>query len=219
MSWRSGLWLALVFAVSVLAQLPARWVGEGLGLSAKGVSGSLWRGQATQWGEVGPVSWQLRPWRLDAEARLGFQGQGWQARVHGWPWRWQGQLEALAAQTRVASGYRLAGQWQGVLRMKGAGWGCSAAEGRIAVEDLALVEPWSLGLGRAAVEMDCRQGWRLLARLEAPGQHQGVIDADLLGRRAQLSLDLHPDAALTPLLRGAQLIGPQASRMQRQVSW
>lgn len=219
MSRRGALWLVLVFTLSLLAQLPARWISEGFGLPLSGVGGSLWHGHAAQWGAVGPLRWKVQPWRLQAELQVGFQGQDWQARLHGWPWRWQAEVEALAGQARVPLGYRLAGQWQGAVRLRGAGWGCSAADGRITVADLALVEPWSLGLGEGALEMDCRQGWRLVGRLQAPGQHQGALDADLLARRAQLNLELEPEAALTPLLRGAQLLGPQASRLQRQVSW
>jgi len=84
---------------------------------------------------------------------------------------------------------------------------------------LALSEPWSLGLGQGWVEMDCRDGWRLHGQLAQQGQHRLMVDADLLGRRAQVAFELQPDAALTPLLRGAQWLGPQAVSGQRDVLW
>jgi general secretion pathway protein N len=87
------------------------------------------------------------------------------------------------------------------------------------VSDLALSQPWSLGLGQGWLEMDCRSGWRLRGQLAQQGQHQLAVDADLPGRRAQLVFELQPEAALTPLLRGAQWLGPQALAGQRDLRW
>jgi general secretion pathway protein N len=219
MSKRAGLWLVMVFCVSVLAQLPASWVVSGLGLPATGGAGSIWQGQATQWGQLGLVRWHLQPWRISGQVQAGFQGQDWQAQVSGWPWAWRAELAALGAQARVPVGYRLVGQWQGAISMQGSGWGCSAAQGQLQAHDLTLVEPWSLGLGRATLQMDCSDGWNLSGTLQADGQHHGRVDADLLRRQAKINLELEPDTGLVPILRGAQLLGMQALQMQRRVSW
>lgn len=219
MNRRGLLWACGVFAMTLLVELPASWVSRGLGLPMHDVSGSLWQGQARQFGPAGPVHWTVQPWRLRASAQLGLQGQGWQLRAEGWPWRWRLEAAALNAQATAPSDYRLAGQWQGMLRMQGSGRQCRASDGRITVTDLALSEPWSLGLGQGWVEMDCRDGWRLHGQLAQQGQHRLMVDADLLGRRAQVAFELQPDAALTPLLRGAQWLGPQAVSGQRDVRW
>nr|WP_254436655.1 hypothetical protein [Pseudomonas asiatica] len=119
----------------------------------------------------------------------------------------------------MTTDFRLAGQWQGALRVQGAGRQCRASEGRIAVTDLALSEPWSLGLGQGWLEMDCRSGWHLRGQLAQPGQHLLAVDADLPARRAQVVVELQPEAALTPLLRGVQWLGPQALAGQRDLRW
>jgi general secretion pathway protein N len=200
-------------------ELPATWVARGVGLSARGVSGSLWQGKAQQLGPVGPVRWALQPWRMQADARLGFQGQSWQLRTEGWPWRWQLEATALAAQATALTEYRLAGQWHGALRMQGSGRQCRSSEGRVSENDLALSEPWSLGLGQGWVEMDCRNGWRLRGQLAQPGQHELRLEADLLARKARVAFNLQNEAALTPLLRSAQWLGPQVLAGQREVRW
>lgn len=215
MTRRGAAWLCLVFCLTVLAELPASW----LGLPAQGVVGSLWQGQASQWGAVGPLRWELQPWRMQAHIAFSFQGQGWQARISGWPWRWQGSLATLGGQSSTAQGYRLAGHWQGALQVQGAGRVCQAASGRITVNDLALAEPWSLGLGQGAIEMTCQGGWRLTGNLGLAGQHALALDADLLARRARLNIEVQPDAALTPVLRGVQWLGVDALRGQREVRW
>ncbi|GLO41445.1 MULTISPECIES: general secretion pathway protein GspN [Pseudomonas] len=219
MSRISGAWVMSVFAVTLLVELPASWVVRGIGLPAREVSGSLWQGQAQQLGPVGPLRWAVQPWRLQANAQLGFQGQAWQLRAEGWPWRWRLEATAMGAQATVATDYRLAGQWQGTLRMQGAGRQCRASEGRMTVTDLALSEPWSLGLGQGWLEMDCRSGWHLRGQLVQQGQHELAVDADLPARRAQVMVKLQPEAALTPLLRGVQWLGPQALAGQRDLRW
>lgn len=219
MSRRSVAWVLLVFAVSLLLELPASWVVRAFGLPVREASGSLWRGQAQQLGPVGPLHWAVHPWRLQASAELGWQGQAWRLRGEGWPWRWQLEATAMGAQAAVATDYRVAGQWQGTLRVQGAGRRCQGSDGRLVVTDLALSEPWSLGLGQGWLEMDCRNGWHLRGQLAQPGQHQLAMEADLQGRRTQLMYELQPDAALTPLLRGAQWLGPQALAGRRDLRW
>ncbi|MBF8721642.1 general secretion pathway protein GspN [Pseudomonas guariconensis] len=219
MTRRGWVWLVGVFCLTVLVELPAGWVLRGLALPVAGVSGSLWRGEARQLGEVGPVRWHWRPWHREIEAGLAFQGQGWRVRLAGWPWQWQAELEALGPQASVASAYRLAGQWQGLVRLQGNGSRCHQAQGRLAVEDLALAAPWSLGLGQGSLEVECDQGWRVLGRLALAGQHSAELKADLLGRQAQVDLHVQQGAAVTPLLRGARWLGPEATRVQRLVKW
>ncbi|MFJ4384568.1 hypothetical protein ACIP02_09490 [Pseudomonas sp. NPDC089408] len=217
---RKGMaWVGLVFVLTLLVELPANWVARAFGLPMQEVSGSLWHGQARQLGPVGPLRWAVQPWRLQANAQLGFQGQAWQLRAEGWPWRWRLEAAAVGAQATVLTDYRLAGHWQGALRIQGAGRQCRASEGRIAVTDLALSEPWSLGLGQGWLEMDCRSGWQLRGQLAQQGQHQLAVDADLLARRAQMVFELQPEAELTPLLRGVQWLGPQALAGQRNLRW
>ncbi|MFJ4453696.1 type II secretion system protein N [Pseudomonas sp. NPDC089392] len=219
MSRKGMAWVVLVFVLALLIELPANWLARAFGLPVRDVSGSLWQGQAQQLGPVGPLRWTLQPWRLQANAQLGFQGQAWQLRAGGWPWRWRIEAAAVGAQATVALDYRLAGQWQGVLRIQGAGRQCRASEGRITVTDLALSEPWSLGLGQGWLEMDCQSGWRLRGQLAQQGQHQLAVDADLLARRALVVFELQREAELTPLLRGAQWLGPQALAGQRELRW
>ncbi|PVZ40658.1 type II secretion system protein GspN [Pseudomonas sp. CC120222-01a] len=219
MSRRGLLWCGLVFTLTLLVELPAAWVARGVGLPARDVSGSVWQGQAQQLGPVGPVRWVVQPWRIQANAELGFQGQAWQLRAEGWPWRWRLEASALAPQATVLADYRLAGQWQGTLRMQGWGRQCRSSEGRVSVTDLALSEPWSLGLGQGWVEMDCRAGWRLRGQLVQQGQHELKLEADLLAHRATILLDLQPDAELTAVLRGMQWLGPQALSGQKKVQW
>ncbi|WP_448176874.1 type II secretion system protein N [Pseudomonas putida] len=220
MSRRAAMaWVLLVFVLTLFIELPAKWLVRASGLPIRDVSGSLWQGQAQQWGPVGPLRWTLQPWRLQANAQVGFQGQVWQLRAEGWPWHWRLEAAAKGALATVSTAYRLAGQWQGVLKMQGAGRQCQASEGRVIVTDLALSDPWSLGLGHGWLEMDCRSGWHLRGQLAQQGQHQLAVDADLPGRRAQVVFQLQPEAPLTPLLRGAQWLGPQALAGQRDLRW
>lgn len=219
MSRRRLLWCGLVFTLTLLVELPAAWVTRGVGLSALDVSGSVWQGQAQQLGPVGPLRWTLQPWRMQANAQIGFQGQAWQVRAEGWPWRWQLEAAALTPQATALLDYRLAGQWQGALRMQGSGRQCRSSEGRVSVTDLALSEPWSLGLGQGWVEMDCSAGWRLRGILVQQGEHELKLEADLEKRRARVMFNLQDGSALTPLLRGAQWLGPQVLTGQREVRW
>lgn len=219
MSWRAGWWVLLVFGLTLLIELPASWLTRGLGWPVTGVSGTVWQGQAERMGPVGPIDWHWRPWRLQAQALVGVQGQGWALDVRGWPWDWQARVTAQQARASAPSEYRLAGQWQGAIQLTGHGRRCSAAQGRITVTDLALTAPWSLGLGKGELEMDCRQGWRLLGRLDLAGQHQASVNADLLARQAQLQVRVEESAAITPLLRSTQLLAPGGRELQRRLGW
>ncbi|WMW07312.1 general secretion pathway protein GspN [Pseudomonas entomophila] len=219
MSRRLGVWLGVVFCLSLLVELPAPWLAWMSGLPAEGVMGSLWQGQAMRLGAVGPLRWELRPWRRDVQVWMGFQGQGWRLHASGWPWLWQAEVEALSAQSSVAQGYRLAGLWQGVLHMRGSGGRCREAQGRLEVNDLALVEPWSLGLGQGGIEMSCADGWQVSGYLAQDGQHRLAVSGDLLARRAQVSVEVQPNAALTPVLRGGQWLGAEALQGQREIRW
>jgi len=58
-------------------------------------------------------------------------------RAEGWPWRWQLEAAALTPQATALLDYRLAGQWQGALRMQGSGRQCRSSEGRVSGTDLA----------------------------------------------------------------------------------
>lgn len=123
------------------------------------------------------------------------------------------------AQPSVAQNYRFAGQWQGALHLQGSGRRCSEAQGRIEVNDLALAEPWSLGLGQGGIEMNCADGWHVSGYLAQDGQHRLAVEGDLLARRAQVNIDVQPDAALTPVLRGVQWLGAEALQGQREIRW
>ncbi|MBA1203698.1 general secretion pathway protein GspN [Pseudomonas capeferrum] len=219
MSWRAGSWVLLVFCLTLLIQLPASWVAHGLGWAATGISGTVWRGQARHIGSIGPIEWDWRPWRLQAQTRVGVQGQAWALDVRGWPWAWHARITPWQAPDGAPAEHRLVGQWQGVIQLAGQGRRCSAAQGRIAVVDLALAAPWSLTLGQGVIEMDCRQGWRLLGRLDLAGQHQASVDADLLARQARLRVSVEESAAITPLLRSAQWLAPGGRELQRGVEW
>ncbi|NIF29615.1 general secretion pathway protein GspN [Pantoea sp. Tr-811] len=219
MSRGGWLWCALVFAVTLLVQLPAAWVARAVGLPLVDTSGSVWQGQARQLGPVGPLQWSVQPWRLAAETRLGFQGQGWRLNAQGWPWRWRLQAQALGAQAALPTAYRLAGQWQGALQLQGAGSRCTGSDGRITVTDLALSEPWALGLGQGWLALECHEGWRVNGQLEQQGQHVVQVQADLIRRKAQVVFEVQQEAALLPLLRGAQWLGPQALAGRRELGW
>lgn len=219
MSRRAALWVVLVFGLTLLLELPASWLARALALPAEGVSGSLWQGEARQVAEVGPLRWRWQPWRLHGQARFGYQGQEWEVQLRGWPWDWHAQLQALGARPGGVSAYRLAGQWKGAIRLQGAGRQCRGAEGRIVVDDLALITPWSLGLGQGWLQVDCSKGWHLAGQLTLAGQHQAALDANLLARQAQLNVELQADAALLPVLRASRWLDTGATRMQRLISW
>lgn len=219
MKARVLLWPLFVFALTLVAEWPARWLAAMAGLPAQGVSGSLWHGEAAQVGDAGALKWQVQPWRLRAQMRLGYQGQDWQLQIAGWPWRWHAQLAALEPTTSVAADYRLAGHWQGRLDIDGAWRRCQHAAGRLQTQSLALVAPWSMALGEGWLQLQCDDDWRVQGALALAGQHRVDLEAFLGARRGRLTFAVQPQAALTPLLRGAQWLGPEASSGERQWRW
>lgn len=215
MSRKRVAWGLLVFGLTLLAGLPARWLLPLVPWSVAAVSGSVWQGQAARVGEVGPLSWRLRPWA--AQVQAGYQGQRWGVELQGWPWNWQFTAQPLGAAVSVTSAYRLSGDWQGQVQVRGAGRRCVAAQGRIAVNDLALVAPWSLALGRGEVRVECGDDWRLLAQLGLAGQHALVLQAGAAG--GTLAGQVEQGAALYPLLLGGQWLQPGSHTLQRTFRW
>ncbi|MBJ9976805.1 general secretion pathway protein GspN [Pseudomonas sp. S75] len=213
------LWPCLVCAASLLVELPAHWPVAWAGVPASAVQGTLWRGQAARLGDVGPLRWRFQPGQLRAQLWLGYQGQDWHAEVSGWPWHWRGRIEALASAATVTPGYRLAGQWQGQLDLTGRWRRCVDAQGRLQTQALALVAPWSLDLGQGWLQMRCAPDWQLQGALDLEGEHRLDLDASLMARHARLAFAVQPQAALTPLLRGAQWLGPEAAHGERQLRW
>ncbi|MND52073.1 Bacterial type II secretion system protein N [compost metagenome] len=210
-------WFSLVFSLTVLAGLPARWLLAPV--AAEGVSGSLWQGQAQRLGQVGPVAWHWQPWRLRAQVELGFQGQSWQVKVAGWPWNWSAAVEPLQRTLTMPSSYRLTGEWSGRIDVQGSGRQCRVSQGEIAGRNLALVAPWSVPLGATRVRIDCTAGMHLLAQLQLQGQHQGELDADLLARRGNLQGEVTPGTALYPVLLAAGWLKTDGTRMNRNLRW
>ncbi|WP_327439824.1 type II secretion system protein N [Pseudomonas donghuensis] len=210
-------WFSLVFSLTVLAGLPARWLLAPV--AAEGVSGSLWQGQAQRLGQVGPVAWHWQPWRLRAQVELGFQGQSWQVKVAGWPWNWTAAVEPLQRTLAMPLSYRLTGEWSGRIDVQGSGRQCRVSQGEIAGHNLALVAPWSVPLGATRVRVDCSVGMHLLAHLQLQGQHQFELDADLRQRRGRLQGAVEPGATLAPVLLSAQWLKPDDSRLSRRLKW
>lgn len=215
MSARGVAWMALVFGLTLLAGLPARWVSKAVPWSVEGVSGSVWRGQAVRVGAVGPVSWRVRPWA--AQVQAGYQAQRWNIELAGWPWAWQATLVPSGPTRSVALGYRLSGEWQGQLQVRGAGRRCHTAAGQVWVDDLALVAPWSLALGRGEVRVECREGLKVLAQLGLAGQHQVTLQAGIAG--ATLEGRVEPGAAVYPVLVGGQWLAQGSEELRRTFRW
>lgn len=213
---RKGLaWALLVFALTLLAGLPARWLSPLLPWPVEALSGTVWQGQAARVGAVGPLNWRLRPWA--AQVQAAYQGQRWQVEWEGWPWNWQFTAQPLGAAVSVTSVYRLSGDWQGRVQVRGVGRRCVAAEGRIAVNELALVAPWSLALGRGEVRVECGADWRVLVQLELAGQHALALQAGIAG--GTLEGQVETGAAVYPLLVGGQWLQPGSQAMRRTFRW
>lgn len=219
MKRRGWLWALLVFTVTLLAELPARWVLAPLSVPLAGISGSLWHGHAERLGDLGPLHWQWQPWRLRAQASAGYQGQRWQLEVAGWPWAWQASLQPVSDPHTRVTGYRLAGQWQGRIVLTGNAARCRSAEGHVQVDGLALQAPWQLELGQARLALECSSGWKLAGQLSLAGEHQADLAADLLARQARLTGRVEPGAALQPLLVSAQWLAPGGTQVARNIRW
>lgn len=219
MSRRRWLWALLVFGLTLLIELPARWLLAPLPLAQAGVQGSLWHGQASRLGDLGVVEWRWQPWRLRLQVDAAYQRQHWQLRVNGWPWSWRASLQPGASDAVAVTRYQLAGQWQGALNMQGRGLSCMAAEGSLQANDLALLAPWQLQLGHVQLRMECQGGWLLLGQLQQAGQHQAELRADLLTRRAKLTGRIEPDSALQPLLVSARWLPAGGTQVARDIRW
>ncbi|OLU28705.1 general secretion pathway protein GspN [Pseudomonas sp. PA15(2017)] len=219
MTRRGGLWALLVFTVTLLVELPARWLMAPLPVPLAGISGSIWQGEAERLGDLGPLHWRWQPWRLNAQASAGYQGQRWQLQVSGWPWAWHASLRPVSDPHTLETGYRLAGQWQGHIELEGRGARCLSANGNLQGDDLALLAPWQLELGQARLALDCSSGWKLAGQLSLPGQHQADLAADLLARQARLTGRVEPGAALQPVLISAQWLAPGGSEVSRRIRW
>ncbi len=219
MSRRAWLWALLVFALTLLVELPARWLLAPLPVPLAGISGSIWQGQAERLGDLGPLRWQWQPWRARAQASAGYQGQRWQLQLAGWPWAWRASLQPTADPQTLATGYRLAGQWQGLIEIKGSGARCLSSEGSVQAPELALLAPWQLELGQARLALDCSTGWKVAGQLSLAGQHQAELAADLLARQARLTGRVEPGAALQPLLVSGQWLAPGGNQVARSIRW
>ncbi|MCQ9425865.1 type II secretion system protein N [Pseudomonas sp. LJDD11] len=219
-----GLWCAgvLVFALTLLVKLPASWVLRGFdwapGWQPEQVSGSLWHGRIERLGLVGPLSWQLRPLQRQLQVDAGLQQQAWALRVEGWPWRWQARLQPAPAQATTRSDYLLDGQWQGALQFEARGSRCIDSQGELSGQQLAMLAPWSLTLGSARVSATCQQGLQLLAEIERAGEHHLQARMQPVQQRLQLSGQVQPDAAITPLLVQAGLLKAGAGQFEKRFS-
>ncbi|MFC6340206.1 general secretion pathway protein GspN [Pseudomonas sp. CCM 7891] len=209
---RAIAWGGLVFVLTLLLELPAAFVARQLdwppGWQPGGVSGSVWDGRATRLGVLGPVEWKVRPWAQDAQLNLGFQQRIWELSIHGWPWNWQAQLAPRAVSALPPTTFVLDGSWEGRLQVNGAGRTCRTTEGALLGHDLALLSPWMVNLGSTRVELQCRDGMRLLADLQLPAEHSFKVQADPQRQRLQVDGRVEPGAAVTPLLVQARWLQP-----------
>ncbi|AIG01512.1 type II secretion system protein N [Pseudomonas fluorescens] len=204
------LWGIGVFCLTLLLELPATFVARQLpwpsGWQPGGVTGSLWTGRAARVGALGPVDWTLRPWAV--QVNLGFQQRIWALQIRGWPWNWQAQLAPQAVSALPVPMFVLDGRWEGRLQVNGAGTGCRHADGELLGHDLAMLSPWRVKLGTTRIELQCREGLRLLADLQLAGEHHFKVQAD--PQRLQVDGQVEPGAAVTPLLVQARWLQPAA---------
>lgn len=213
------LWLAgaLVFALTLLLNLPATWalrlVDWPDGWQPEQVSGSLWNGRVQRAGALGPLSWQLRPWR--AQVDTGFARQRWTLTASGWPWNWQAQLAPSVATTGVDSRYLIDGHWQGRLQIAGQGGRCVHASGELRGRDIGLLTPWTLALGEARLSLDCHQGLQGFADVQRIGEYRLEARFEARTGRLQLSGQVLPNAPLTPLLVQAGLLKAGDERFEK----
>lgn len=216
-----SLWCAgwLVFALTLLLNVPASWVLRAVdwspGWQPEQVSGSLWQGRIERLGVFGPLSWQLRPLHRQLQLDAGLQQQAWALRVDGWPWHWQARLQPGAAKSSARSEYLLDGQWQGALQLDGRGSRCVDSQGELRGQQLAMLAPWPLTLGSARITLNCQQDLHLLAEIERAGEHRLQARLEPAPQRLQISGQLAPDAALTPLLVQAGLLKAGAVQFEK----
>ncbi|NMZ10039.1 type II secretion system protein N [Pseudomonas proteolytica] len=208
-------WAVLVFALTLLLELPATFVARQIpwpaGWQPSGVAGSVWHGRAARVGALGPVEWHLRPWK--AQVNLGFQQRIWALSVQGWPWKWQAQLAPRAVNALPAPMFVLDGRWEGRLQVNGAGASCRNTEGQLVGHDLALLSPWLVKLGNARIELQCSDGLRLLADVQLAAEHHFKVQA--AAKRLQVDGQVEPGAAVTPLLVQARWLQPAAQSFSK----
>lgn len=208
-------WAVVVFAVTVLLELPATFVARQVpwpaGWQPSGVSGSVWTGRAERIGALAPVQWHVRPWQ--ARFQLGFQQRLWGLSIHGWPWNWQAQLAPRAVSAMPAPMFVLDGRWEGQLQVNGSGASCRHTEGELLGHDLAVLSPWLVNLGNTRIQLQCRDGLRLLADLQLAAEHRFKVEAD--SQRLQVDGQVEPGAAVTPLLVQARWLQPAAQSFSK----
>ncbi|NMX66956.1 type II secretion system protein N [Pseudomonas sp. WS 5111] len=209
------LWAIVVFSLTVLLELPAAFVARQLpwptGWQPSGVVGSLWTGRAARVGALAPVDWNIRPWA--AQVNLRFAQRIWELSIHGWPWNWQAQLAPRAVSALPPPMFVLDGRWDGRLQVNGAGAGCRNTDGELLGHDLALLSPWLVKLGNTRIELQCRDGLRLLADLQLAAEHHFKIQVD--SQRVQVDGQIEPGAAVTPLLVQARWLQPAAQSFSK----
>lgn len=218
-----SLWLAggLAFVFTLLANLPAAWVLGSIawpsGWQAEAPGGTLWKGRLKRLGPLGPLAWQVSPWRGHLQVEGAFQQQAWTLRASGWPWNWQARLSPGAAAVGAAGDYLIDGRWQGELRLAGQ-WGrCLHAEGQLQASQVAMLTPWNLALGDVRVTPSCAAGLQLLAHIQRAGEHRIEARLELASHRLRLDGQVQADAALLPPLAQAGWVKPGSTVLAAQL--
>ena len=214
------LWVlgVVVFVATVALNVPAAFVARFIPWSANwqpvAVSGTLWNGRMDRLGAVGPLVWRIQPWLGQGTLSAGFQQRLWALNVSGWPWAWQAQLEPGGSQMTPATGYLLDGHWQGRLQIKGRGATCLSSAGALQGQDVAMLAPWTVVLGSAHLNVECRDGLRLLVDVQREGEHRFEAQLDPVSRRVKLNGKVEPDAMVTPLLVQAGMLKAGATQFE-----
>ncbi|RRV06016.1 hypothetical protein EGJ27_15125 [Pseudomonas sp. v388] len=214
-----GVVLALTVLLNLPASLIARTISWPPGWQPEGISGTLWSGNAVSVGPIGPLIWKWRPWMAEAQFSGGFQQQAWDLSVTGWPWAWQADLLPGEPLITPPSAYTLDGHWKGRLQLRGRGSRCTASEGELRSEDMALLAPWMMVLGNATLNVDCREALQVLADVRREGEHRFTVNAEPLARRATIAGEVEPQASVTPLLRQAGILKVGESRFEKTLGW
>jgi general secretion pathway protein N len=215
------LWIlgASVFVLTLVLNLPAsvvvRLINWPPGWQPQNVSGTLWDGRMERISLIGPLSWKFQPWFGHARFEGGFQQQAWALAVDGWPWVWRAELTPGAPLVAPASGVALDGQWQGGVHVQGRGSRCTASNGAVLGQDMALLSPWMMVLGNARLTVECRESLQLLADVRREGEHWFEARVDPVAQRARISGEVQPEASVAPLLIQAGMLKAGESRFER----
>jgi general secretion pathway protein N len=218
---KPGLWVvaAVVFTLTLVLNVPAAFVARFIDWPAawqpQAISGTLWSGRMNQLGAIGPLSWELRPWLGRGDISGGFQRQVWDLHASGWPWAWQMQLVPAAPMVTPVAAYMLDGRWQGKLVIQGRGAHCSASEGELRGEDMALLVPWTVVLGSARLQLACGDAVKLLATVQRAGEHQFEANLQPFARRVEIKGRVAAEASVTPLLVQAGLMKAGETRFEK----